>query len=189
MVAVIYCAIFLGDKGVNQSKVFAFCRIKRGFSQLFSSYLTGLAKITVCPGCRLAVIDEHISVDDWTEFLKSWLLILKQRAKRHFRISVATVLYRLFTHAASMSCTNLLEKKNPSKFNSHRTGLGHQHGCRFIVLRHQPGGSDVIWKPSIRLCQMIRFQFNCKVFMYQLKPGVRVLALQSLVGITLKMFG
>ena len=36
---------------------------------------------------------------------------------------------------------------------------------------------------------MIRFQFNCKVFMYQLKPGVRVLALQSLVGITLKMFG
>ena len=77
MVAVIYCAIFLGDKGVNQSKVFAFCRIKRGFSQLFSSYLTGLAKITDCPGCRLAVTDEHISVDDWTEFLKSWLLILK----------------------------------------------------------------------------------------------------------------
>lgn len=77
MVAVIYHAIFLGDKGVNQSKVFAFCRIKRGFSQLFTSYLTGLAKITVCPGCRLAVTDEHISVDDWTEFLKSWLLILK----------------------------------------------------------------------------------------------------------------
>ena len=77
MVAVIYHAIFLGDKGVNQSKVFAFCRIKHGFSQLFTSYLTGLAKITVCPGCRLAVTDEHISLDDWTEFLKSWLLILK----------------------------------------------------------------------------------------------------------------
>ena len=64
MVAVIYRAIFLGDKGVNQSKVFAFGRIKRGFSQLFSSYLTGLAKITVFPGCRLAVTNEHISVDD-----------------------------------------------------------------------------------------------------------------------------
>ena len=64
MVAVIYQAIFLGDKGVNQSTVFAFCRIKRGFSQLFSSFFTGLAKITVCPGCRLAVTNEHISVDD-----------------------------------------------------------------------------------------------------------------------------
>ena len=156
MAAVIYHAIFLGDKGVNQSKVFAFCRIKRCFSQLFSSYLTGLAKIAVCPGCRLAVTNEHISVDDWTEFLKSWLLILKWRAKRHFRISVVTVIWRPFTHMAS-SRTNFLEKKNASKFNSHRIGLGHQHGRRFIVLRHQHGGSDVIWKPSIRLCQMIRF--------------------------------
>ena len=61
MVAVIYHAIFLGDKGVNQSKVFAFAvgRIKRGFKLLNS-----LAKITVCPGCRLAVTNEHISVDD-----------------------------------------------------------------------------------------------------------------------------
>ena len=47
MAAVIHHAIFLGDKGVNQSKVFAFAvgRIKRGFKLLNS-----LAKITVCPG-------------------------------------------------------------------------------------------------------------------------------------------
>ena len=61
MVAVIYHAIFLGDKGVNQSKVFAFCRIKRGFKLLNS-----LAKITVCPGWA------PIGSDQWTN--KCWWL-------------------------------------------------------------------------------------------------------------------
>ena len=35
------------------------------------------------------------------------------------------------------------------EFNSHRTGLGHQHGRRFIVLGHQHGCRDVMWKHSI----------------------------------------
>ena len=34
--------------------------------------------------------------------------------------------------------------------NSHRTGLGHQHGRCFIVLGHQYGRRDVMWKHSIR---------------------------------------
>ena len=37
------------------------------------------------------------------------------------------------------------------EFNSHRTGLGHQHGRRFIVLGHQYGRRDVMWKHSILL--------------------------------------
>ena len=36
------------------------------------------------------------------------------------------------------------------EFNSHRIGLGHQHGRRFIVLEHQYGRRDVMWKHSIR---------------------------------------
>ena len=36
------------------------------------------------------------------------------------------------------------------EFNSHRTGLGHQHGRRFIVLGHQYDRRDVMWKHSIR---------------------------------------
>ena len=36
------------------------------------------------------------------------------------------------------------------EFNSHRIGLGHQHGRRFIVL----GRLNVIWKHSIQLIQM-----------------------------------
>ena len=36
------------------------------------------------------------------------------------------------------------------ELNSHRTGLGHQHGRRFIVLGHQYGCRDVTWKHSIR---------------------------------------
>ena len=35
------------------------------------------------------------------------------------------------------------------QFNSQRIGLGHQHGCRFIVLGHQYGRRDVMWKHSI----------------------------------------
>ena len=35
------------------------------------------------------------------------------------------------------------------EFNSHRTGLGHQHGRHFIVLGHQYGRHDVMWKHSI----------------------------------------
>ena len=35
------------------------------------------------------------------------------------------------------------------EFNSHRTGLGHQHDRRFIVLGHQYGRRDVMWKHSI----------------------------------------
>ena len=37
------------------------------------------------------------------------------------------------------------------KFNSHRIGLGHQHGRCFIVLGHQYGRRDVMWKQSIGL--------------------------------------
>ena len=35
------------------------------------------------------------------------------------------------------------------EFNSHRTGLGHQHGHRFTVLGHQYGRRDVMCKHSI----------------------------------------
>ena len=35
------------------------------------------------------------------------------------------------------------------EFNSHRTGLEHQHGRRFIVLGHQYGRREVMWKHSI----------------------------------------
>ena len=36
------------------------------------------------------------------------------------------------------------------EFNSQRTGFGHQHGRRFIVLGHQYGHRDVMWKHSIQ---------------------------------------
>ena len=35
------------------------------------------------------------------------------------------------------------------EFNSHRIGLGHQRGCRFIVLGHQYGRREVMCKQSI----------------------------------------
>ena len=47
---------------------------------------------------------------------------------------------------------NLLEQKSVcirKEFNSHRIGLGHQHGRCFIVLGHQYGCRYVMWKHSI----------------------------------------
>ena len=65
-------------------------------------------------------------------------------------------LQSVFTHVASIYA-NLLEKKESvcirKEFNSHRTGLGRQHGRRFIVLGHQYGRCDIMWKHSIiKLC-------------------------------------
>ena len=35
------------------------------------------------------------------------------------------------------------------EFNSHRIGLEHQYGRRFIVLEHPYGRHDIMWKRSI----------------------------------------
>ena len=45
------------------------------------------------------------------------------------------------------SYANLSGKKG--SFYSYRISLGHQHGCRFIVLGQQYDGRDVTWKPSV----------------------------------------
>ena len=41
---------------------------------------------------------------------------------------------------------NKRKRLHKKEFNSHRTGLGHQHGRRFIVLGHKYGRHDVMWK-------------------------------------------
>ena len=49
------------------------------------------------------------------------------------------------------------------EFNSHRTSLGHQHGCHFIVLGHQCGQRDVMWKHSIQDLSFLNgFKINDK---------------------------
>ena len=48
------------------------------------------------------------------------------------------------------------------EFNSHRTGLGHQHGRRFIVLGHQYGHRDVMCKQSIVGFHMTSLNFKLK---------------------------
>ena len=56
-----------------------------------------------------------------------------------------------FVYVAS-SDANLLEQKSfniRKEFNSRSIGLGQQHGRRFIVLKHQYGCRDVIWKQNL----------------------------------------
>ena len=54
---------------------------------------------------------------------------------------------RVFSHVASIYA-NLLEQKKAfyirKELNSQRTGLGHKHGRRFIVLGHKYGRHDVM---------------------------------------------
>ena len=57
------------------------------------------------------------------------------------------VIKSVFTHVASIDA-KLLEQEESvcirKEFISHRTGLGHQHGRRFIVLGHKYGRHDVM---------------------------------------------
>ena len=64
-------------------------------------------------------------------------------------------LQSVFTHVTS------IRRRWKKEFNSHRIGLGHQHGRRFIVLGHQYGRRDVMWKHSIE-CFHSRGQQLCK---------------------------
>ena len=69
----------------------------------------------------------------------------------HISIS-ATSLIECF-HSRGQHLCKFIETKESvcirKEFNSQRTGLGHQHGRRFIVLGHQYGRRDVKWKHSI----------------------------------------
>ena len=57
------------------------------------------------------------------------------------------------------------------EFNSQRTGLGHQHGRRFIVLGHQYGRRDVMWKHSI---ESLLNKINMEFAAYLLENGLKV---------------
>ena len=56
-------------------------------------------------------------------------------------------------HSRGLHLCKFIETKESvcirKEFNSQRTGLGHQHGRRFIVLGHQYGRRDVMWKHFI----------------------------------------
>ena len=56
--------------------------------------------------------------------------------------------YRAFSLMWPVSMQIHCNKKT-DEFNSHRIGLEHQHGRRFIVLEHRYGRRDVMWKRSI----------------------------------------
>ena len=46
------------------------------------------------------------------------------------------------------------------EFNSHRIVLVDQHGPRFIVLGHQYGRRDVMWKHSTSFCKLLKNNNN-----------------------------
>ena len=68
------------------------------------------------------------------------------------------------------------------EFISHRTGLGHQHGHRFIVLGHQYGRRDVMWKHSIAYSHTFKISKRCFYFFWR-KYG-RVIKYMYVVSLT-----
>ena len=63
------------------------------------------------------------------------------------KLPVTVLDYRVFSLTWSASMQIYWNKRkclHKKEFNSQRTGLGHQHGRRFIVLGHQYGRHDVM---------------------------------------------
>ena len=67
--------------------------------------------------------------------------------------------YSVFTHVVrSMQIYwNKRKRWHNKRVNSHMTGLGHQHGRRFIFLGQQYGRRDVMWKHSLRTSTVFFF--------------------------------
>ena len=75
-----------------------------------------------------------------------------QSSSRLFQLTFLTECIECFHSRGQRLCKFIGTKESVcirKEFNSHRTGLGHQHGLRFIVLGHQYGRRDVMWKHSI----------------------------------------
>ena len=82
--------------------------------------------------------------------VSSPLLLLLFNSKRSLRsIFVESCSIERFHSRGQRLCKFILTKESVyirKEFNSHRTGLGHQHGHRFIVLGHQYGRHGVMCK-------------------------------------------
>ena len=79
----------------------------------------------------------------------------------------------VFTHVARHLCKYFGTKEIfylRKGFNSHRAGLEHQHGRRFIVLEHQHSCHDINCKPAI---------YNIKVLVLPVTRDHKVAALTS----------
>ena len=91
--------------------------------------------------------------------LFSFPFVLELRVRLTFTVSIVTSprYSMIYTIERFHSRGQQLCKFNGTKesvcirkeFNSHRTSLEHQDGRRFIVLGHQYGRRDVMWKHSI----------------------------------------
>ena len=112
----------------------------------------------------------------------TWLFSEKSEHERTLSHGVVSIIsirlystfsYRVFslTWPACMQIYwNKRKRLHKKEFNSQRTGLGNQHGRRFIVSGHQSGLRDVMWKHSIidynppclppELCITIVFDFS-----------------------------
>ena len=81
--------------------------------------------------------NNHFARKDWGELKTNAVLAEKSYRNR----------YRVFSPRGQHLCKFIGTKESVcvrKDFNSHRTGLGHEHGRRFIVLGHQYGRHDVM---------------------------------------------
>lgn len=74
----------------------------------------------------------------------------------------------IFIHVAGSHTCKFVGFYIGKQFNSHRTGLAHQHDRRFMVLEHQYGSHDVVmWKSSIAtFCQLVTCNWPRSIYHY-----------------------
>ena len=85
---------------------------------------------------------------------------LRQKLQSSHSDVICALRYFLCFHSRGQHLRKFIRTKESvyirKEFNSHRTGLEHQHGCRFIVLGHKYGRHDVMWKHIREVQQQLR---------------------------------
>ena len=79
----------------------------------------------------------------------------KRKKKRYKNITIKCITILCFHSRGQHLCKLIGTKENVyirKEFNSHRTGLEHKHGHRFIGLGHKYGRHDIMWKHTIHTC-------------------------------------
>ena len=103
----------------------------------------------------------------------NWLIFYDKISPSEWHKPV-NALIECFHSRGQHSCKHIGTKESVcirKEFNSHRSGLGHQHGRRFIVLGHQHGRRDVMWKHSILITRIgfwsLRRDINLLLFIFR----------------------
>ena len=139
---------FIGRKINNRTKCFILLCLYSTYGGCALLSYGGCIENSLYVAFQTNSSDDKLKTETVRQMLYSFVLVRHAWwLYREFPVETKGNVFCVFTHVASIYA-NLLESKESvytrKEFNSHRTGLGHKHGRRFIVLGHKYGHHDVM---------------------------------------------